>query len=220
VSLESLFEVSASSTAAEGDLWSGYVTTNPSPTSLKIINTGTIRHHKNLWDLAPYSNRGLKIHKPYLETALIGERRRDMFSSPKLVVGKLAKNIRASLDLKGEFASSNTVFVLPANSSISIICLSGILNSKVMDYIFRTSFAGLNMLGSFQYQAPQIRTLPVPSQVPKSIESEIERIVMKILSEDLEDAQMAAEMAEIDFLVARAYQLKPDELEIIKRSLG
>jgi type I restriction-modification system DNA methylase subunit len=220
VSLESLFDVSASSTAAEADIWTGYVTTQPSPTSLKILNTGTIRHHKNLWDLAPYSNKGLKIQKPYLETALIGERRREMFSSPKLIVGKLAKNIRASLDLNGEFASSNTVFVLPSNSSISIICLSGILNSKVMDYIFRTSFAGLNMLGSFQYQAPQIRILPVPSHVSKSIESEIERRVIKILSEDLDDTQIANEMTEIDNLVASAYQLKPDELDIINRSLG
>jgi adenine-specific DNA-methyltransferase len=219
VATENIFEVVASSTAAEADDWSKLISSESSSSSYKMINTGTIRKFISLWGTANYSNKKDKILKPYLETKNIGDRRLRMFQSPKIVIAKLSKNLRACLDVKGEFASSNSVFVIDDNSPYSINVLAAIMNSSLMEYIYRSSFSGLNLLGSFQYQAPQIRILPIPKKVSKELVRKIELKVIEILRNDSNSVLLEELMTELDRLVYQAYELLPSEVGTIEASI-
>jgi len=216
---ESLFEVVASSTAAEADDWSKLISENETRTSFKMINTGTIRKYVCLWGVSPYSNKKSRILNPYLETFSIGDRRIRMFSSPKLIIAKLSKQLRASLDVKGEFSSSNSVFVLDSNSPYSLTVLAAIMNSTLMDYIYRMTFSGLNLLGSFQFQAPQIRILPIPAQVNEDFCQQIEAKVSEIVNSLPESEIMTSLMAELDKLIYESYGLTDEEISIVEKAI-
>jgi adenine-specific DNA-methyltransferase len=216
VSTEKLFEVVASSTAAEADDWAKLISVTKTKTSYKMINTGTIRKFECLWGKSPYSNKKTRILTPYLETKSIGERRVRMFSSPKLIIAKLSKHLRASLDLHGDYASSNSVFIIDSNSPYSLTVLAAIMNSTVMDYVYRTTFSGLNLLGSFQFQAPQIRILPIPNHVPRELSKQIETKVAEIRSTDPETDLIKSLMTQLDQLVYQAYHLSAVDIETIE----
>jgi hypothetical protein len=81
-----------------------------------------------------------------------------MYKSPKLIFKKLSKEILATYDIMGEFASTNTNFVYSPNSQYSLDFLALYLNSKLMDFFYKQLFSGLSMFGSFQFQAPQLRS--------------------------------------------------------------
>jgi adenine-specific DNA-methyltransferase len=219
VTTEKLFEVVASSTAAEADEWSKLISENETGTSFRMINTGTIRKYVCLWGVSPYSNKKVRILNPFLETQSIGDRRVRMFSSPKLIIAKLSKQLKASLDIKGEFASSNSVFVLDSKSPYSLIVLAAIMNSTFMDYIYRTTFSGLNLLGSFQFQAPQIRILPIPAQIDTNLCKEIEAKVLKIVEMPSESQDLAHLMTELDKLIYQSYGLNDDEVSIVETAI-
>jgi adenine-specific DNA-methyltransferase len=219
ITSEKLFEVVASSTAAEADDWAKLISKSETKTSYKMVNTGTIRKYVCLWGKSPYSNKKTRILTPYLETKGIGERRVRMFNSPKLIIAKLSKNLRASLDLHGDYASSNSVFILDSNSPYSLTVLAAIMNSKLMDYVYRTTFSGLNLLGSFQFQAPQIRILPIPNHVPLELSKKIESKVAEIMNAVPETDLINSLISQVDQLVFQAYRLSTVDIEIIKASL-
>ncbi len=209
--LGDLAEVVASSTAAEADLWSKLVTGSQSASSFKMINTGTIDRLTNDWGDKPYSNKGSKLQTPYLDSQTINARRRDMFSSPKLVVAKLSKHLKATLDTQGEFASSNTVFIMNPSGEYTIESLAGIMNSSTIDYIYRSLFSGLNLLGSFQYQAPQLKLLPLPLEPNAEILKLIEVEVARVRSGDTQFDE-----SNINDLVLALYGLEDDVQQAIK----
>lgn len=161
IKFEDVLGVNSSSTAAEGDEYKLGISELPS--SLKMVNTGNLGPLITRWDSVKYSNGKEKLSKPYLNEAFPNQRRLDMYRSQKIIIGKLAKRIIASVDDLGEFASSNTTFVYEFSSDYSIWLIGAILNSNFINRVYRAQFAGLNMPGdSYQFQAPQIRLLPLP----------------------------------------------------------
>jgi hypothetical protein len=181
-----------------------------------MINTGTIRKFECLWGKSPYSNKKARILTPYLETKNIGERRVRMFGSPKLIIAKLSKQLRASLDLHGDYASSNSVFIIDSNSPYSLTVLAAIMNSTLMDYVYRTTFSGLNLLGSFQFQAPQIRILPIPHLVSRELSKQIEAKVTEMINTGPETDLMKSLISDTDKLVYQAYNLSMADIETIE----
>ena len=221
VLLESVSEVVASSTAAEADAWSRHVSENiDQATSAKMVNTGTISRYWPKWGISNYANKGEKLLKPLLDMGKVGERRRRMFQSPKLVIGKLSKKLTAMLDQHGEFASSNTVFVIEPVSPYSLELLAAILNSRLMNHIYGSVFSGLNMLGSFQYQAPQIRLLPIPKSPDREVISKLQTLVGELLNtpgHDLESVERL--MSAIDHKVFELYGLTNSVLQNVSAEI-
>lgn len=213
--LEDICTVVASSTAAEADDWSKQISANKSETSFKMINTGTIRPYFNLWSLSGYSNKKTKILTPYLDSTGIDSRRIEMFKSPKLIVAKLSKRLKASLDEKGDFASSNTVFIYEPKSPYTIYTLAGIVNSSVMSYIYRSTFSGLNLLGSFQFQAPQMRILPLPTDPDPKLIKQLDALVKNIIK-NVDREITASVLRDIDKLVSEIYGLAQNELDFLE----
>ena len=188
---------------------------NQSETSFKMINTGTIRPYFNLWGISGYSNKKTKILTPYLDSTGIDSRRIEMFKSPKLIVAKLSKKLKASLDDKGDFASSNTVFLYEPKSPYTIYSLAGIVNSSVMSYIYRSTFSGLNLLGSFQFQAPQMRILPLPTDPDPKLIKQLDALVKNIMKK-VDREITASALHDIDRLVSEIYCLTQKELDLLE----
>jgi hypothetical protein len=80
---------------------------------------------------------------------------------PKLIFAKVARRIEAAFDEKGEFASSNTNFAFVDESKGFFYLV--VVNSTLLTWIYEQYFGALRMGGGYlQFQAPQLRCLPVP----------------------------------------------------------
>jgi hypothetical protein len=211
IKFEDVLGVNSSSTAAEGDEFKIGISENPS--SLKMVNTGNLGPWVTRWDSVKYSNGKEKLIKPYLDENLPNQRRLDMYQSEKIIIGKLAKRIIASIDELGEFASSNTTFVYEFSSEYSIWLVGAILNSNFINKVYRAQFAGLNMPGdSYQFQAPQIRLLPLPRidrsniVTVRSLEELCKGIVeARRAGIDLSDQQLESNLENLESLVQQLY---------------
>lgn len=212
------FSINGSSTASEGDEFTGYISEESD--GQKIINTGTIKPFVSLWGTKLYSNKKEKILKPYLNLSKISQRRKDMYLSPKIIVPKLNKRLMGIVDTKGEYASTNTTFIYNFDSQKDIKLAGALINSTLYDFIYKSIFSGLNLLGSFQYQAPQIRILPFPKKIDPKLSSKIESLVDQILEikEGNPDADTTTQEHQIDDLVYELYGLSKEEKQIISNS--
>jgi len=214
---ESTFAINSSSTAGEADEYVKYI--SDVNIGKKIINTGTISPYRSLWGEKEYSNKKEKIMKPYLDLNIASERRKKMYDSKKVIFPKLSKRLYAVIDAKGEFASTNTTFIYGL-SDTSVKVIGALVNSSLYDFIYKSIFSGLNLLGSFQFQAPQIRLLPykeVTDCTLKTMVVIVDQILM--LKNQNKDADTKNLESQIDQLVYKLYDLTPEEIEIVENSL-
>lgn len=218
-SFEAKSIVVASSTASEADDWAHLISEDESATSFKMVNTGTLAKYFVLWGVSPYSNRKKRLLKPNLEVTSkdreVDTRRIEMFRSPKVIVAKLSKHLKAGIDYQGIFASSNTVFVYEPKNPYTVLTLGAVLNSKLIDYVYRSTFSGLNLLGSFQFQAPQIRILPLPEKPNTNLVEKIDNLTSKLLANTRSSMENIKLIEEIDLLVFELYGLEKSEIGII-----
>ena len=180
------------------------------PEGLKMINTGTMSPWVSRWGRDKYTNGPLKLMEPYLNPERVNDRRAAMYRSEKIIISKLSKRLVATLDAKGEYASADTVFIFDFNDPWGMFLMAGLLNSSFMDLVYRTQFSGLNMPGEwYQFQAPQMRLLPLPELTPESrkhlklvaqIASEIFEVLYQDFSSDITSLQQ-----ELDKSVYNAY---------------
>ena len=206
-------KVNGSSTAAEADSFSKYISDNKE--GIKIINTGTIREYLSLWGEKDYLNKKTKILKPFLAFKDINERRFGMYKTPKVVIPKLTKKLKCVIDWEGVYASTNTTFVYDFKEENHVYLVGALLNSKLYDFMYKHIFSGLNMLGSYQFQAPQIRVLPFP----KNIEGNVEKDIVDSVKLIIKDKIVSKESQErLDDLVMDIYKLNNKEKEIIRSS--
>ncbi|TET70374.1 MAG: hypothetical protein E3J56_08130 [Candidatus Aminicenantes bacterium] len=160
--LNKVAKVQATSTAAESDEFTGIIQNRQSSGTSKLINTGLIDRYSNLWGLEPLSHKGRRYSNPYLKITsdLVSESRRKLYKSEKIIFAKIALCIEGCFDTKGEFASINTNCIFESDYDLSYIC--GLMNSKLMSFIYKEYFGALRMSGGyFQFQAPQLEILPV-----------------------------------------------------------
>jgi len=216
-------EINASSTAREADEYTNYIKEkNNDVEYLKIINTRTIEHIFNTWGRIEYKNKDKKIMTPYIDTSMVNKRRANMYFEPKLIFSKVAKSLTASYDKYGKFASTNTNFLYKPKK-LDIGFLAAYFNSKLANFMYSQLFGGLNMFSSFQFQAPQLRLMPVPKIVKQ--QKPFVEIVDKILAitksgDYLENPAKQAKVKEyekqIDQMVYELYGLTDAEIKIVE----
>jgi hypothetical protein len=154
--------VRASSTAAEADAYAEGLLDAPTPNAKKFLNTGLIDRYSSLWGAYSLTHKGRLIACPYLDMSnpCVPDERKAQYAKPKLVFAKMATRIEAFLDENGEYASANTNFVY--DSKFNLHYLTALLNSKFMAELYAAYFGALRMSGGyFQFQAPQLRVLPI-----------------------------------------------------------
>lgn len=228
--LESLATVQATSTAGEADEYSAYVfNENGKAQGLKLVNTGTIDRYVSLWGVAPLTNKGEKFERPILDLRKVKKERAQLYKTPKIIFAKMAKTIECFLDADGSFSSLNTNCVFEPRNPLTLKFLVGLLNSKLLTFVYRQVFSALKMSGGyFQFQAPQLRLLPVVEPNDR-LRMALEQVVDGILvlygkvdrestphEQELIKRQIQATERQIDKLVYELYGLGEDEIKIIE----
>jgi hypothetical protein len=229
--LDAVAEVQATSTAAEADEYSKLINTKKK--GLKIVYTGTIDRYSTTYEIVPYKRKAERITEPHLDVSKISEVRRSLYNTPKIIIAKLAARIEGFLDSAGEYASLNTNCI-HSPKRVSLEYLVGLINSNLMSFVYSQMFAGLKMSGGyFQFQAPQLRVLPIAEASQKNEEaivalvSEIMTLKNRLvrLGDKQTDARAKLEAeikkidAEIDDMVYKIYGITDKERKIIEESL-
>ncbi len=218
--LSEIAGINASSTAGEADAYGTHIQTRELKGSKKLVNTGTIERFFTLWGVAKLTHAGEKYLTPYLPFDLAGvsERRRQLYSSPKLIFAKMAKTCEAFFDREGEYASLNTNFLYGVKDGVSIEFCAGYCNSKLFMFFYDQFFGALRMSGGyFQFQAPQLRVMPF-KMPDKASDKKCSALVDRILAAKARDASadVSALEREIDELVYALYGLTPEEIQLVE----
>lgn len=217
VTTESIAKVNACSTASEADLFEKNLTSTKTEEAFKFINNGTIDPYVNYWGVKPIRKNNLLT--PWLPARIAGERRTKMFGGKKLIFVKLSKRPEIFYDPDGVFSSANTNMVYDISQDYSYEFLLGYYNSNIYRFMYSVMFGGLSMLGSLQFQAPQIRKSPVPSVqiADKDMQNQVADLVGRIIQlknndNDTEDCEN-----ELNSMFYQVYNLTDDDIKVLDK---
>lgn len=231
--LENIASVNATTTAAEADEYSKYIKNKASKNCLKLINTGTISRYYSNFGKNHLTNKGAKFLTPYLDINDVSEKRRELYTNRKIIIAKIALRLKAFLDFNGEYASMNTNCVYNCKKPYTLFFLTAVLNSRLISFVYSEFFSSLRMSGGYyQFQAPQLRLLPIikfNDQVKEEIITRVDELVLQIIS-NLELLSRAITDKDknyyenkcntldrqIDRLVYELYGLTEEEIKIVE----
>ena len=120
----------------------------------------------------------------------------------------LKTRIVATLDDTGVYGTQGINFIIPKHSEDSLRYLLGILNSKLINYLFATKFLNLAI------KAEYVKQVKLPN-VSEGQKTQIEDLVNAILQGKLSDADTSKEETAIDLFVYHLYGLTYDEVLIV-----
>ncbi len=161
--LDAVARVCATTTAAEADELGQTLRPFPSE-GWKTVNTGTIDPFSNHWDSQAIRHQKKSIVRPVLpDGPHLSKNRRDLYSTPKILIAKMALRLEGFVDRSGEFAALNCNCVSAPQHEWTIDALALVLHSSVVAFAYKQYFDGLRMSGGYlPFQAPQLKTIPIP----------------------------------------------------------
>lgn len=163
--LKSAGTVQASSTASEAEKFTAAISEDtPSSLKKKFVKTGAIDPLLSYWEFEEIRHQGSDYYQPVLDIShdIITDLRQEQYESTKLIFAKVASIIEAFPDVDGSYATVDTNLFY--DGSQDILYYAGILNSHVADFLYEGMFGALRMRGGdFQYQAPQLKLIPIPA---------------------------------------------------------
>ncbi|MBD3389622.1 N-6 DNA methylase [Candidatus Micrarchaeota archaeon] len=230
--LEEVAHVQATSTAKEADEYSREIKEGGS--GLPLVHTGTIDRYSTTYGYQPIKVKGEKLLHPVLDPSKISKMRRELYQNPKIIIAKLALRPEGFLDGKGGFSSINTNCIHSPKPDYPLRYLAAVLNSKLIAFVYSELFAGLKMGGGyFQFQAPQLRILPIVKPSSKQLEqlaalvdkiNDLGERYVAIKEKDLREKESLEEKMgdvdhKIDQLVYSIYGLNEKERRIVEADL-
>ena len=117
--------------------------------------------------------------------------------------------IVAALDNQGVYATQGVNFIIPSSGKVTMRFLLGILNSKLINFLFQTKFLNLAI------KAEYLKQICLPPEDP-AIVSIVEHI-LKAKEADLNTDTSVLE-AEINKMVYALYGLTKDEITLVEES--
>ena len=200
----------------------------------KFINTGTIDRYVQLWD----KGKTQYIKSSYLKPIVIKDSLKEFFSNryndsvkEKIIVAGMTKKIESFLDNKGEFLAGKSTTIIETKK-INLKFIIGILNSKLLTFIYKNIFKSLSLAGGFlRIGTPQIKELPIiiPNETfIKNFVVKINRIIglnkelqkLDPILDEEEYKELKSEIdktdKEIDSEVYKLYGLTEEEINIVE----
>jgi hypothetical protein len=155
--------------ASEADEFGEYLSNSETKNCVRVVNTGTIEPFQALWGKAPLKHNKQSFLTPYLPLSKkgINDRRKEMYRSPKVIYAKIAKECEAMFDADGDYAGLNVnCFYNPIQPS-NLKYVAAFSNTKLFMFIYDQFSRALRMSGGYyQFQAPQLRVIPLRDAVP------------------------------------------------------
>lgn len=161
--LGAVARVCATTTAAEAEELGKTLLSFPAK-GWKTLNTGTIDPFTNFWHSQAIRHQKKSILCPILpDGPKVSGNRRELYSSPKILIAKMALQLEGFVDRSGEFAALNCNCVSAPEGGWTIDSLALVLHSSVVAFAYKQYFDGLRMSGGYlPFQAPQLKTIPIP----------------------------------------------------------
>ncbi|MBS5980191.1 MAG: hypothetical protein KIB51_10760 [Dysgonomonas mossii] len=146
-----------------------------------------------------------------------------LFDNEKLVAPEISKGGNFSYDYKGEYYSTTTVYgyIKKIDVPESYKCLQGILNSNLFWwYLVNTGTVLAN--GYFRFKPDYMKSFPIPSFIPLTIEKKIMDYVDRIATSKSNNNSQEYSLYEknIDQIVYSLYDLTDDEIRLIESIVG
>jgi len=140
----------------------------------------------------------------------------DKFKFPKVVWIELTDRARFTYCDKDEMCLLNSAYFLIPTEGISVKFLTGILNSKCLDFFFN-NIAATSGMGTTRWINAYVKQLPIPSAT-KTQQIQIEQLVEQIRAEKNKQppSDVATIEAKIDQIVYKLYGLSKDEIAIVE----
>jgi len=132
---------------------------------LVFVNTGTIDRYESLWAVDPTQYIKGTYRKPVVSRKALSQEmptRYEQARAPKLILAGMVKSLEGLYDADGMIlAGKSTVVVM--NTSLSLLYLLSLVNSKLMTLLCKEIFGSLALSGGFlALGPPQVQKLPVP----------------------------------------------------------
>ncbi len=211
-------KINATSTASEADEFHESINEKK---GYKLINTGTIDRYESLWGKSELTDKGSRYTTPYLntESEQISKNRHLLYSSPKIILAKIAIRAEAFLDSNGEYASVNTNCFHSFSPDFKPEYILAWLNSKLFQYTFDCFFEGLKMQGGYLlYSAPNISKMFI-KDIGLKAQKPFISLVDKILDAKLKGKDSSLFEQEIDELFYTEFSLSKKERITIENSI-
>ena len=150
------------------------------------------------------------------------------FETEKIIVARMGKQVVATYDNEGYYVK-DAMLLLKKVEKTDLIFITGILNSKLLNYYYKNYFITIDVLKNALLELPIIFAHSDPDD--KSPHDKIVSLVEQMLELHERLAQTRAETdkamlqrqidvtdQEIDNLVYELYELTPEEIAIVERS--
>lgn len=134
---------------------------------VKIIQTADIQRYKIDWQ------------KEFIPKNIYTENKLRLFGYDKIVVGRLNKLLKATIDIE-KYVLGKATLIIP-KKDVNIKFLLALLNSKLIDYYFKLLFKSTHMSqGYIRYDIPYLEQLPIKTS-SESQQQKITQVVDKML---------------------------------------
>ncbi len=201
----------------------------------KFINTGTINRYMFLWG---------KIKTRYIKSSYLQPvvskaeflksfpKRYADAKEKKIIVAGMTKRIEAFLDGNGEYIPGKSTIVIKKNTNADLKFILGILNSKLLTFIYKNTFRSLALQGGYlRFGARQLEKLPIPPDtkvlgplVDKmlNLSKELQKLDSTFDKEKYLEKMVEIEKVDkkIDEIVYKLYGLTPEEIKIVEQNYG
>lgn len=221
--LAKVAEVRATTTAAEAEVFGRRMRDGMGPGTYRVCNTGTIDPYAMRWGEKELTHQGRRFRYPALGERDVTAKRSALFGTPKVLVAKMARRCEAALDGEGAYAALNVNCIRQPTEGLSLEFLCGYCNSSIFMFFYNQLFGALRMnSGYYQFQAPQLRVMPVPS-VSSADQDRIARMVSVMCGFSAGGGGPEADAlgAEIDLAIGELFGLAVRDLgELLNGSGG
>jgi len=147
----------------------------------------------------------------------------------KILVAEDALRIEATYDNSKSIPQGGVYFIVPNNEKCpSLIYLLGILNSKLMTFVYKTLFSGMHMGGGYlRFRTGFLKHLPIKSYESKKMEDLVLQMLAlhKKLHETTDEKmkriiqkQIEITDKKIDALVYELYGLTEEEIKVVEEN--
>ena len=236
--LEKVADVWGASTVAEGSDYPGLLIDKGNvrlkPNTARFVVSGTVDRYGTTWETEQLQFTHKMYTRPVIRLQTpMPVRRAKQARQPKIIISKVALEPRAFPDMKGEFVGAYTTYIF--SESMSLHSLTGIINSRLMRFLYRLLYDALAMGGGYlRFQPPQIRRIPIrifdlSNAADKARHEKMVSLVNSMLGlhKQFATAKSSAQKAifqrqidstdaEIDRLVYDLYSLTEEEIAIIE----
>lgn len=140
-------------------------------------------------------------------------KKKELYSSPKIVIRQLGDSINAMVDLKENFVTIQAIYnVKLIDDNYDYYAILGIINSKMMNFYYNIMYKEKELFPRILLE--NIKDLPIPLDL-KENQEKISKKVQQLIEKKEENESIEKLETEINSFIFNLYNLEINEIEYI-----